>query len=110
YYEVYIDAPKDEKLDFHSPYYVGSLSFFALKPHFMAGHRLSPKSNAFLEYDIFNQIRNISARGAWDPEEVLWTFVPLGLVKHNGEQLPLPTGPTGTLGRVTLATQSNGSS
>src|SRR5579863_1706086 len=105
YYEIYIDPPKGEKVNFHSPYYVGSLSFFALKPHSMAGHPVAPRSSVFTEYDISKQVRDLSARGAWNPKEMSVILVPRGLVRRNGEPLPLPAGIAGTLGRVTIATQ-----
>jgi len=103
YYEVYIDPAKGETLDTSSPNYVGALSLFSLKPHAMAGHAM-PKPNVVVEYDISKQVRDLSAKGAWNPKELSVTLVPRGLVTKEGEPLPLPAAVVGTLAKIALAT------
>jgi hypothetical protein len=65
YYEVYIDLPQGEKPNFHSANYVGSLSFFALKPHSMTGHGQGADTQKIArDYDLSRVARELSARGS----------------------------------------------
>jgi hypothetical protein len=57
-----------------------------------------------VEYDISKQVRDLSAKGAWNPKELSVTLVPRGLVTKEGEPLPLPAAVVGTLAKIALAT------
>jgi hypothetical protein len=104
YYEVYVNPTAGEKLDIHNPGYVGTLSFFGLKPHSMPGHTPPAANNPFAEYDISKLVRDLTARGSWNTKEMSVTLVPRGLVGGDGEPLPVPAGVKGTLGSVRLTT------
>jgi tyrosinase len=105
YYEVYVNLPQGEKPDFHSANFIGTLTFFALKPHPAPDHEQAVPQKATSDYDISKAVRELSARDSWNPKEMTVTLVPRGLVGHNGEPLPMPSGVEGTLGKITLAAQ-----
>jgi Common central domain of tyrosinase/Polyphenol oxidase middle domain len=105
HYEVYLDLPAGQTPTPSSPYYVGTLAFFGLKPHPMAGHPMPANATIFRDYDVTGVLRALSGRGALDQKQVTVTLVPRGLV--NTEQQPLAIAPTvaGTIGSVTLAVE-----
>jgi hypothetical protein len=98
YYEVYVNPPPGEKLDIHTPGYVGNLSLFGLKPHAMAGHPPSAK-DIYVEYDISQLVREAMAG---NPKELTVVLVPRGLFGANGEPLPVLEETQGTVGSVRI--------
>ncbi|MGH6857343.1 MAG: tyrosinase family protein [Methylocella sp.] len=105
YYEVYVNLAQGETPNFHSPNFVGTLSFFGLKPH-PEGHgdRGGPQ-NFTRDYDISNSVRALSAGGTWNSKEMSITLVPRGLVGRNGEPLPMSPEIAGTFGKITLSAE-----
>jgi hypothetical protein len=76
YYEVYVNPVAGEKLDIHTPGYVGNLSLFALKPHAMAGHLPPPTTDVYVEYDISHLALAAMAN---NPKDLTVALVPRGL-------------------------------
>jgi hypothetical protein len=98
YYEVYVNPPPGEKLDIHTPGYVGNLSLFGLKPHAMAGHP-PPAKDIYVEYDISQLVREAMAG---NPKDLTVVLVPRGLFGANGEPLPVLEETQGTVGSVRI--------
>ena len=99
YYEVYVNPLAGEKLDIHTPSYVGNLSLFGLKPHAMAGHPPAPARDIFVEYDITHLVRETMAG---NPKDLTVVLVPRGLFDARGEPLPVPAEAQGTVGSVRI--------
>ncbi len=99
YYEVYVNPPPGEKLNIHTPGYVGNLSLFGLKPHAMAGHPPPPARDIYVEYDISRLLREAMAG---NPKDLTVVLVPRGLFGANGEPLPVPDEMQGTVGSVRI--------
>jgi hypothetical protein len=99
YYEVYVSPPPGEKLDIHTPGYVGNLALFGLKPHAMAGHPPPPARDIYVEYDISQLVPELLAG---NPKDLTVVLVPRGLFGANGEPLPVPQETQGTVGSVQI--------
>jgi len=78
YYEVYVNPPAGEKLDIHTPGYVGNLSLFGLKHHSVAGHPPSPATDIYADYDISHLVREGMANNPKDLTVVLARLSQLG--------------------------------
>jgi Common central domain of tyrosinase/Polyphenol oxidase middle domain len=99
YYEVYVNPPAGEKLDVHTPGYVGNLSLFGLKPHPMPGHQPAPAKDIYVDYDISHLVRQVMGG---NPNDLTVVFVPHGLFGANGEPLPVPEQAQGSVGSVRI--------
>ena len=99
YYEVYVNPPPSEKLDIHTPGYVGNLALFGLKPHPMAGHPPPTARDIYVQYDISQLVREALAG---NPKELTVVLVPRGLFGANGEPLPVSQETQGTLGSTQI--------
>jgi hypothetical protein len=107
HYEVYINQPQGEEPNFQSANYVGSLSFFGLKPHPMAAHGQGADmtQKVMRDYDITKIVRELITRSSWNPNEMSVTLVPRGRVGRDGEQLPMTPGIRGSFGKITLSAE-----
>lgn len=106
YYEVYLNLPQGQPANPESPYFVGTLSFFALKPHHMAGHAGGAAApDIKRDYDVTNIVRGLSQSGGLNEKEVSVTLVPRGAVDADQKPLAVTPGVTGSIGKITLATQ-----
>jgi hypothetical protein len=99
YYEVYVNPPPGEKLDIHTPGYVGNLALFGLKPHAMPGHPPPPARDIYVEYDISQLVRDALAA---NPKDLTVELVPRGLFGPNGEPLPVSQETQGSVGSVQI--------
>jgi hypothetical protein len=98
-YEVYANPPAGEKLNMHTPGYVGNLALFGLKPHAMAGHPPPPARDIFIDYDISQLVRGALAG---NPKTLTVVLVPRGLSGANGEPLPVPEETQATVSSVRI--------
>jgi hypothetical protein len=107
HYEVYLNLPQGEEPNFQSANYVGTLSFFGLKPPSMAGHGQGADmtQKVMRDYDVTKVVRELITRSSWNPNEMSVTFVPGGLVGRDGKQLPMTPGIRGTFGKITLSAE-----
>jgi hypothetical protein len=96
---VYVNPPPSEKLDIHTPGYVGNLALFGLKPHAMAGHPPPPAVDIYVQYDISQLVREALAG---NPKDLTVVLVPRGLFGANGEPLPVPQETQGTVGSTQI--------
>jgi Common central domain of tyrosinase/Polyphenol oxidase middle domain len=99
YYAIYLDPPPGEKLDSHTPGFVGNFSLFSMVPHKMPGGKPMAMGNMVADYDISRLVGQILDR---NPDQVSVVLIPRGLVGPNGEQLPLPPETAGTMANVQL--------
>jgi tyrosinase len=99
YYEVYVNPPSGEKLDIHMQGYVGNLSLFGLRPHATAGQPQPPTKDIYVEYDISHLVREAMAANA---KEFVVVLTPRGLFSPDGEPLPVPEEPQGTIGSIRI--------
>ena len=97
YYEIYVNPPAGEKLDIHTPGYIGNLSLFALKPHAMAGHLPTSPRDVYVEYDISHLVREAMSG---NPRVLTVVLVPRSLFDARGEPLPVSAQAQGTVGSV----------
>jgi hypothetical protein len=102
YYAIYIDPPAGVLLDSHTPGFVGTLSFFSMGPHKMTGGGLMPNEGVTTQYNISALIGPLINR---NPAETTVVFAPHGPVDSRGEQLPLPSGPIITAGKIQIVRQ-----
>jgi hypothetical protein len=99
YYAIYVDPPEGVPLDAHSRGFVGTLSFFSMRPHKMAGGRLMSNASVSTQYNISALIGALITRNLAETTVVL---VPRGPVDSHGDQLPLPSAPITTAGKIQL--------
>jgi hypothetical protein len=102
YYEIYIDPPAGVPLDSHTPGFVGTLSFFSMGPHKMPNGTLMPEEGVSSQYNISALIDPLIGR---NPTATTIVFDPHGPVNSGGEQLPLPSAPIITAGKIQLLRQ-----
>jgi hypothetical protein len=102
YYAIYIDPPAGVPLDSHTPGFVGTLSFFSMRPHKMPGGSVMSNEGISTQYNISALMGPLISR---NPAETTVVFVPHGPVDSRGEQLPLPSAPIITAGKIQLLRQ-----
>jgi hypothetical protein len=105
YYEVYLNLPSEEPRSPKSSYFVGNLSFFAMKPHHeMANESAGVSSGAKRDFDVTKVISMLRREHKWNASEVSVTFVPTtGLVDKQGVAVPVKAGKKASLGAITLS-------
>ncbi len=69
YYEVYVNLPDNESASHRGGYYVGNLSFFAIKPHH------GEFEGGIQTFDITRAARRLSGGDDWDPNDIRVSFV-----------------------------------
>jgi hypothetical protein len=99
YYAIYIDPPAGVPLDSHTPGFVGTLTFFSMHPHRMPNGTLMPDEGVSSQYNISALIGPLMSR---NPTDTTIVFDPHGPVNSHGEQLPLPSAPIITAGKIQL--------
>jgi len=99
YYAIFLDPPAGQKLDSHTPGFVGNLSLFSLVPQRMPGGEPMAAGDIFIDYDISPLLGRILDR---NPDEVSVVLVPRGLVGPDGEPAPVAPETAGTVGNVRL--------
>jgi Common central domain of tyrosinase/Polyphenol oxidase middle domain len=102
YYAIYIDPPTGVPLDSHTPGFVGTLSFFSMRPHQMRGGSVMSNEGISTQYNISALMASLINR---NPSETSVVLVPHGPVDSRGEQLPLPPAPIITAGKIQLLRQ-----
>ncbi len=70
YYEVYINLPGDGNASHRSRYYVGNITFFAIKPH-----HGNEDSGGLQTFDITRAVRQLAGDSDWDPNDINVSFV-----------------------------------
>jgi tyrosinase len=82
YYEVYLNQPEGQQPDPKSPGYVGTLTFFSLRPHGgkadlggHAGHGDRGDNGSAVRLDISGTAEQLRKEGRWKADEVRITFV-----------------------------------
>ncbi|MBV8694797.1 MAG: tyrosinase family protein [Ktedonobacteraceae bacterium] len=87
-YEVYINLPEDQQPDYQSHYYVGSLGFFAFKPHggAHAAHMQGQQPGGKRSFDITGNVQALHQRGEWQGRPVEVTFITSGLLPPAGAE------------------------
>ena len=98
YYAIYINPPAGQKIDEHTPGFVGNLSLFSMAPHRMANGTVMPSTEISVNYDVSRLVSDILRNS----DELSAVLVPRGLVGPNGEQAPLPAQTAGTIASVIL--------
>ena len=98
YYAIYLNPPTGQKIDEHTPGFVGNLSLFSIAPHRMPDGMPMPRGKISVNYDV-SRLANELLR---DSKELSVVLVPRGLVGPNGEPAPLPDETAGTAGSVAL--------
>ena len=105
YYEVYLDLPEGAPRSPKSPYFIGNLSFFALKPHH--GTPNAPATaggGGKLDFDVTKVVSMLESEHKWNSSEVSVTFVPTtGLVNKQEQPVPVEPGKKASLGAITLS-------
>ena len=102
YYEVYLDLPTGASQSPKSPYFVGNLSFFALKPHPSMSNTTEP-AVAKRDFDVTKVVSMLMREHQWNPAHISVTLVPKGLVDKQGQALTIPEGKKASLGTITLS-------
>jgi len=105
YYEVYLDLPRDTPPSPKSPYFIGNLSFFALRPHRMTpSPSVGPREGGKRDFDVTKVVSMLRREHKWNSSQVTVTFVPTtGLVDKQRRPLPVATGKKASLGTITLS-------
>ena len=99
YYAIYLNPPAGQKIDEHTPGFVGNLSLFSMAAHRMPGGMPMAGGEMSVEYDVSRFASQILER---DAEELSVVLVPRGLVGADGEPLPVAEETAGTAGGVQL--------
>jgi hypothetical protein len=105
FYEVYLNLPSEEPRSPKSSYFVGNLSFFALKPHHgMPKASEGVSSAAKRDLDVTKVVSMLRREHKWNASEISVTFVPTtGLVDKQGVAVPVQAGRKASLGAITLS-------
>lgn len=103
YYEIFLDLPSGGPQSPKSPYFVGNLSFFALKPHGSMSSPTEPGAGGKRDFDVTKAVSTLIEEHQWNPARISLTFVPKGLVDRQGQPLPIPPGKKASLGQITLS-------
>ena len=98
YYAIYLNPPDGQKIDEHTPGFVGNLSLFSVARHRMPNGMSMPGAEMSINYDV-SRLANQIPRNS---DELSVVLVPRGLVGPGGEPAPLPQEAAGTVGSVTL--------
>jgi tyrosinase len=98
YYAIYLNPPDGQKIDEHTPGFVGNLSLFSVARHRMPNGMSMPGAEMSINYDV-SRLANQIPRNS---DELSVILVPRGLVGPGGEPAPLPQEAAGTVGSVTL--------
>lgn len=79
HYEIYLNLPAGTgEPDPESVYYVGNLSFFALRPSGGSGSHAT-HADVKQVFDVTEVVRNLRAKNLWNEDRLSVTFVPRGL-------------------------------
>jgi hypothetical protein len=98
HYAIYLNPPAEQKINEHTPGFVGNLSLFSMTPHRMPDRMPMPPQEMSVNYDVSRLTNELLS----DSKELSVVLVPRGLVGPNGEAAPLPEGKAGTAGSVAL--------
>jgi hypothetical protein len=98
HYAIYLNPPAGQKLDEHTPGFVGNLSLFSMAPHRIPGGMPMPHGEMSVNYDVSRLADQILR----DSNELSVVLAPRGLVGPNGEPAPLPREEASTVGSVVL--------
>ena len=69
YYEVYINLPGEGDPSHRSRYYIGNITFFAIKPHH------GGEEGGIQTFDITRAVRELAGDSDWDPNDINVSFV-----------------------------------
>lgn len=84
-----------------SPYFIGNLSFFALKSHHGAPNAPAAGKR---DFDVTNVVSMLRREHKWNSSEMSLTFVPTtGLLDKQGRPVPVEPGKKASLGVITLS-------
>jgi hypothetical protein len=101
YYEVYLDLPAGVSGSPKSPYFIGNLSFFALRPHHGTPN---PSAGGNRDFDVTKVVSLLRREHKWNSSAVSVTFVPTtGLVDKQGLPIHVEPGKKASLGVITLS-------
>jgi tyrosinase len=98
YYAIYLNPPPGQKIDEHTPGFVGNLSLFSMARHRMPNGTTIPGGEMSVNYEVSRLADQILRNS----EELSVVLVPRGLVGSGGEPAPLPQETAGTVGSVVL--------
>jgi hypothetical protein len=98
YYAIYLNPPAGQKIDEHTPGFVGNLSLFSMVRHRMPDRMPMPGQEMSVNYDVSRLVDQILRNS----DELSVILAPRGLVGPGGEPAPLPPEAAGTVGSVVL--------
>jgi hypothetical protein len=98
YYAIYLNPPAGQKIDEHTPGFVGNLSLFSMARHRMPSGMPMPGGEMSVNYDVSRLADQILRNS----DELSVVLAPRGLVGLGGEPSPLPQEAAGTVGSVAL--------
>jgi len=98
YYAIYLNPPTGQKIDEHTPGFVGNLSLFSMARHRMPDGTPMPGQEMSVNYDVSRLADQILRNS----EELSVVLTPRGLVGPGGEPAPLSQETAGTVGSVVL--------
>jgi tyrosinase len=101
YYAIYLNPQAGQKIDEHTPGFVGNLSLFSMARHRMPSGVPMPGGEMSVNYDV----SRLADRILRNSDELSVVLVPRGLVGPGGEPAPLPQEAAGTVGSVALTEQ-----
>src|SRR6516165_2046192 len=101
YYAIYLNPQAGQKIDEHTPGFVGNLSLFSMARHRMPSGVPTPGGEMSVNYDVSRLADQILR----NTDELSVVLVPRGLVGAGGEPAPLPQEAAGTIGSVALIEQ-----
>jgi hypothetical protein len=103
YYEVYLDLPEGTTPTPASPFFIGNLSFFALKPHHMLRDSPASRAGGKRVFDVTKIVSKLLTGQEWDKANASVTFVPRGLVDREGKPITIPAGQKATVGTISIS-------
>ena len=95
---IYLNPPPGQKIDEHTPGFVGNLSLFSMARHRMPNGTTIPGGEMSVNYEV----SRLADQDPRNSEELSVVLVPRGLVGSGGEPAPLPQETAGTVGSVVL--------
>ncbi len=98
YYAIYLNPPDGQKIDEHTPGFVGNLSLFSMAGHRMPNGMTMRGQEMSVNYDVSRLADQILKNS----DQLSVVLVPRGLVGAGGEPAPLAQETAGTIGSVSL--------
>jgi tyrosinase len=98
HYAIYLNPPVEQKIDEHTPGFVGNLSLFSMARHRLPNGMPMPGGVMSVDYDVSRLINELLRNS----DVLSVVLVPRSLVGPNGEPAPLPQEAAGTVQSVVL--------